>query len=453
MPKAKKEIYGHGSPNLKGDFFDHAGEGNPSMSQTTSKSEHTRKRKALSHVFAARQIIDMEPRVLNLVRKLCRDIHIKSEGGMVSREDEYTTKDGVFDVRPWLNMFSYDAISAMFFTESYGFLDKGNDICPSQSASGQVKQVHAMDTYHSISTFNGIFATMPTFWHEIAKVVLAWTHNRKCLERFGGMARYKVSQRLEHKPAEKDLFSNLPLEPTEKWPTPMPFSELIAESATMIDAGNDTTQTSLTNCIYRLAKYPDKQRKLYDAIKKATQFDDISTPATTYSEKLQHIPYLRAVLDESFRCQPALASGLPRKVAEPITVAGYPILPGTTVSVPLWSLHRDENLFSDASNFIPERFLKDDDPDRDGYETSAEEAFNLKTYFLPFSTGGRACIGRNLAYMEISMVISALVLGFQWELAEPGSEMEMIERFNCNPKELMVQVKARDGIMWSDWKA
>ena len=111
--------------------------------------------------FAAKQILDMEARVLNVVRKLCRDMHIKSESRMVSEEDEYTAKDGVFDLQPWLNLFSYDAISAMFFTESYGFLDKGNDVCPAQMPSEQITQVHAMDMYHSISIFNGIFATMP----------------------------------------------------------------------------------------------------------------------------------------------------------------------------------------------------------------------------------------------------------------------------------------------------
>lgn len=451
-PTAYKEIYGFGSPNIKGDFFAHAAEGNPSISQTTSRAEHTRKRKALAHVFSARQITVMEPRVLHAVRKLCRDIHVKSLGKQVSSEDEYPVGEpGVFDVRPWLNMFSYDAITSMFWTNTYGFLDKGNDLCPSQSSSGDIQMVHAMDTFHSISRFNAIYAIMPTMWHELAKVLLAHTHNRKAGARFAGMARYQVSSRMKAIPAQPDLFSNIPSEPSPKWPDPMPLSELIAESATMLDAGNDTTQTSLTNCIYRLAKHPEKQRKLYAALIRATALSDPSMPAVTYSEQLQHVPYLRAVLDESFRIQPPLASGLPRKVVEPITVAGHLIHPGTTISSPLYSLHRDEGLFKDASSFVPERFLKEDDPNRHGYVTSQEEVQNLKDFCVPFSVGGRACIGRNLAYMELSMVIAALVLGFEWELANPGSEMEMIERFNCNPKELKVRAKVREGIKWSDW--
>ncbi|KAL1862347.1 hypothetical protein Plec18170_001173 [Paecilomyces lecythidis] len=451
-PDSVKEIYGHGSPNLKGDFFEHTGEGNPSMSQTTNKAEHTRKRKALAHVFAAKQITLMEPRVLQIVGKLCRDIHIKSQDQQVSGEDEYSSVDGIFDVRPWLNMFAYDAISSMFWSKSYGFLDKGNDRCSSRAESGATKEVHAMDSYHSISTFNGIYASMPTHWYKLAKVLLAWTHNRKALQSFAGMARYQVTERLKVIPPVDDLFARLPTEPSPKWPDPMPLSELITESATMLDAGNDTTQTSLANCIYRLAKHPEKQKKLHTALVKAIPEWD-SMPAFTYSETLRHIPYLRAVLDESFRVQPPIASGLPRKVVEPITVSGHYIHPGTTISVPLYSLHRDESLFKDANNFIPERFLKDDNPDRDGFVTDPQEVQNLKDYCVPFSVGGRACIGRNLAYMELSMVIAALVLGFEWELPDSTHELRMIERFNCNPKELKIRAQPRDGIRWADFKA
>lgn len=75
------------------------------------------------------------------------------------------------------------------------------------------------------------------------------------------MVRYLVLKRLEDPPPERDLFSNLPSEPSAKNPNPIPLEELIAESITMLDAGNDTKQT-LTNCIYHLARYPDKQAKL-----------------------------------------------------------------------------------------------------------------------------------------------------------------------------------------------
>lgn len=403
----------------------------------------------MAHVFSAKEITMMEPRVLDVIAKLCADIQIKSEGKRVSSADPYPSEDGTFDVRPWLNMFSYDAITSMFWSSPYGFLDKGNDKCPAMIAPGKVKQVHAMDSFHSASRFNVMYGFLSDTWHGLAAKVLYYSHDRQGGINFGAMARHLVVNRLENPPAEPDLFSNLPTEVDPKKATPMPLEELIAESITMLDAGNDTTQTSLTNCIYHLALYPDKQQKLHNILAREIPAADPAKPTARYSDKLQHIPYLRACLDESFRCRPPVASGLPRRTVEPgSTIAGHFIPAGTTVSMPLYTLHRNRTLFKEAEVFIPERWLAENDEGRGGYVTDAQESKNLKHFVLPFSLGGRACIGRNLAYMELSMVIAALVLGFEWSLKEASAEMEMVERFNCNPKELYVRARVREGINW-----
>lgn len=62
----------------------------------------------------------MEPRVIVIVEKLLRCLKIKAAGGMVAPTDAYPVVDGAFDLRPWLNMFSYDAITSMFWSSSYG---------------------------------------------------------------------------------------------------------------------------------------------------------------------------------------------------------------------------------------------------------------------------------------------------------------------------------------------
>lgn len=50
--------------------------------------------------------------------------------------------------------------------------------------------------------------------------------------------------------------------------------------------------------------------------------------------------------------------------------------------------------------------------------------------------------------MELSIVIAALVLGFEWELAEPGKDLEVIERLNSNPKDLFVRARVREGLVF-----
>ena len=249
------------------------------------------------------------------------------------------------------------------------------------------------------------------------------------------MVRYLVTRRIESPPKTPDLFSSIPVTPTEKRPYPVPLAEIMAECTTMLDAGNDTTQTSLTNALYHLSDYPRTQDKLREILRSALPAE--SRPVASY-QQLQHVPYLRAVLDESFRCRPPVNFGLPRKTVEATTIAGHTIPAGVTISSPLSSLHHDRRLFSEPQKFIPERWL----PDADIYP---DEHHNLKDFVHPFSLGGRACIGRNLAYMELSIVIAALILEFEWSLDDSvhGGDkgIEIIERLNSNPKELWVHAR------------
>lgn len=130
--------------------------------------------------------------------------------------------------------------------------------------------------------------------------------------------------------------------------------------------------------------------------------------------------------------------GLPRRtLGEGATIAGHHIPGGVTISAPVYTIQRNEKHFHDASKYIPERWLPED-PD-----TTEEERRNLKDYYPPFSLGGRACIGRNLAYMQISLVVSAMVLALDWELAKPGFEIVPEERFIFNSGSLLVKAKPR----------
>jgi cytochrome P450 len=201
------------------------------------------------------------------------------------------------------------------------------------------------------------------------------------------MVRYLVTHRIENPPGEADLFSSMPLKPTSKRPQPVLLHEIFAENTTMLDAGNDTTQTSLTNTLYLLSLNPEQQTKLRSVLMSELSTDE--RPVASY-QRLQHIPYLRAVLDESFRVRSPVNFGLPRKTVSPTMIAGHEIPAGVTISSPLDALHHNPQLFSEPEAYVPERWLADS-------SYHPEERGNLKEYVLPFSLGGRACIGRNLA--------------------------------------------------------
>lgn len=110
----------------------------------------------------------------------------------------------------------------------------------------------------------------------------------------------------------------------------------------------------------------------------------------------------------------------------------------------MYTLHRDPSLFHRSLEWIPERWTAAVAEEQAPKEMLKGESANLKDYVLPFTLGGRACIGRNLAFMEISICLAALVFGFEWRISEADERaFGHFERFNSSPISLMVSSKAR----------
>lgn len=433
-PSASREIYGHGTTLRKAVFYDNQAAGNPSMADATNKEIHRNKRRNLSHIFAPAQITLMEPRIQSAVDNLLVCIRKKSQGQKVSNADLHLVKDGIFDLRPWLNMFTYDAITSVFWSRSYNFLATGSDECLAENEDGSFSKVHAMNTFHDGAAHSVMLGHLSPWWYDLIRnKLLRFSQGTKSGSNFAAMARFLTKRRLEQPPLKPDLFSNLPTENARKGQKVMGLNELIAESGVFLNAGNDTTQTSLTNSMYFIASHPRVQEKLRRTLREALPTSQI--PIADY-EHLRHVNYLQAVIDESFRLQAPLSTGLPRITTDETIIDGETIPPGVTVSAQVWTLHRDENLFRHADQYIPERWLAEDE------DTTAQERQNLKDFVQPFSQGPRACIGRNLAYMELSICIASLVLAFEWRLPAAGFEMKYFERFNCNPVELQVIAKS-----------
>lgn len=148
--------------------------------------------------------------------------------------------------------------------------------------------------------------------------------------------------------------------------------------------------------MFELASHPVEQKKLYEELTKS--IGNVSTPLRSYSE-LSQIPYLRACIDETFRILPPVRFGLLRQTVDGgAMIAGHHIPEGVTVSSSVYTLHRYSSLFHSPLEWKPERWLQDS-------EVSEAERKNLQNFVLPFTLGGRACIGRNLAYMEVSIPI------------------------------------------------
>ncbi|XP_017020150.1 probable cytochrome P450 12a5, mitochondrial [Drosophila kikkawai] len=177
----------------------------------------------------------------------------------------------------------------------------------------------------------------------------------------------------------------------------------------MLMAGVDTTSSTFTALLLCLAKNPEKQEKLREEVMKVLPEKD-----SEFTEaSMKNVPYLRACIKESQRIYP-LVVGNARGLSRDSVVSGYRVPAGTYVSmVPIGSLTSEE-YFPKASDFLPERWLRNANDSAGGCPAN-----DLKTknpfVFLPFGFGPRMCVGKRIVEMELELGIARLLRHFSVE--------------------------------------
>ena len=140
------------------------------------------------------------------------------------------------------------------------------------------------------------------------------------------------------------------------------------------------------------------------------------------------------VIFETMRIHSTSSLGLPREIppyAKPVTIQGHEFRPGTVLSVPAYTIHHSKEIWGpDADEFVPERW----DP--------ARLTARQKASFIPFSTGPRACVGRNVAEMELHVMAATVFKNFEFQL-EQDHPMETREGFLRKPLGLDVGIRRR----------
>jgi len=177
-------------------------------------------------------------------------------------------------------------------------------------------------------------------------------------------------------------------------------------------AGTETTATLLSGLTYHLLTNHAKLDKLTHEVRTTFRtVDDITI------ERLQGLPYLNACIEEGLRMYPPVAPGMPRRTPEgPNTnIDGHDVPPGTRVLVTNLAANRNSKNWRNPYSFAPERWVPDD-PESYLY------AGDKKHGFQPFSTGPRACLGKNMAYHEMRLILCKVLYHFDLQLCEDSQE-------------------------------
>ncbi|KAH8671758.1 cytochrome P450 [Tricladium varicosporioides] len=430
--RAIKDIYGHNTRCIKDVFYDTLAGTHHHLADARDKLDHQRKRRILSSAYALKNLEGWEHKVADKTERFIKaadsQCTLPLKKGMMPQQE-----DLLFDYRAYTNFFTLDAIADIGLSERLGFLDQGHDLVTAETTDGKIYEVNYRECLHATARAqSGLvwsYSWFPFLWklsrviskdyRTMLKLSEGWNDIvfRRATQR---LARYRTGEQLD------DFFSTL-MEDKNGNANGMEWGEIVAEISIMMNAGSDTTAIAMNNVMYLLLSNPTCLAKLRSELDAVVEPSEVVVPY----DKVRHLTYLRACLDEALRIYPPSTFGLPRRTpTEGASIMGEWIPGETSVSMSAYVVHRDPEIFSEPEEYRPERWLTDD-------------AKELQAAFLPFSTGSRGCIGRNISYLEQTVLLASVVHRYELALPYEGWAPERYEAFNLWPGPMPLKVWRR----------
>ncbi|KAK3349016.1 cytochrome P450 [Lasiosphaeria hispida] len=379
-PAAWKDIMGHRAGGLEMEkslqFYRPLAD-MPADIVSAPREEHGLLRRTMAHGFSDRSMREQQPIIRQYIDLFLKRLRERSDGG----------KKAV-DIGKWYNFTTFDVIGDLAFGESFGCLDT-SDYHPWVKSIFQVARA-------------GTIFQMAAHYPLLMKLLLALIPKRLMKERehHESLVRAKLQKRMDIKGGRPDLIEGLLIK-ADEWG--LTLDKLQANSALLIIGGSETTATLLAGVTFLLLRNPTALKRLTEEVRSSFKSEDEIDFASVSA-----LPYLLACLDEGLRMYPPVPTGLPRVVPKGgANICGNYIAEGNIVAIHQWAMYHNDNNFKDPFAFHPERWLGDPAFARD-----------RKDAFQPFHLGARNCLGRNLAYIEMRLILARTLWNFDMRIAE-----------------------------------
>jgi cytochrome P450 len=224
----------------------------------------------------------------------------------------------------------------------------------------------------------------------------------------------------------------------------------------MIEAGSETTSSSLNSCIKYLAANPEVQQRAHEELSKV--IGESRTP--TFDDE-SDLPYIRAIVKEILRIRPVTNIGTPHYSTADVTYGDYFIPKGTVISINQYAIHFDRYRYDDPEAFKPERYLRH--PLKAGAYSAAADPYDRDHF--GFGAGRRICPGMHLAENSLFITLAKILWAFEIRphVGADGKE-EVVdvsddayeEGSNTLPKQFQVRFiprsKGREEVVRGEWE-
>ncbi|KAI1633880.1 cytochrome P450 [Biscogniauxia mediterranea] len=382
-PRAWKDIMGHRKQGVasfeKWNGFYRLIPDEPVNVVNAPGEEHASLRRQLAHGFSDASLRGQESIIMKHINLLIRRLHENSHGG---------TKP--VNLMAWYNYTTFDVIGDLAFGEPFGCLDN-SDYHP------WVRSIFQLARFGTVMQTANHFPPLK----KIITIALSSKQLRRGRQQHREFTKAKLQRRIElGKTTERpDLVEGL-LKKKEE--LNLSLDNLVANSSILIIGGSETTATLLSGATYFLMENPASLEKLTKEVRSA--FEKEEDIDLTSVNKLE---YMFACLEEALRVYPPVPIGLPRVVPKGgAKICDHFIPEDTVVAIHQWAMYHNANNFSDPFGFHPERFMGD-----------AQFASDRKDAFQPFHLGPRNCLGRNLAYVEMKVILARVLWNFDIKIS------------------------------------
>ncbi|TLD09770.1 hypothetical protein PspLS_11616 [Pyricularia sp. CBS 133598] len=426
------DIYGHRPGGSETEFRKLHGFFGPTPDHTIiaapNREEHRRQRRALAHAFSDTAMHEQEPVITYYVDLLINRISEEVRSGKTS------------DMIKWFNYVSFDIIGDLSFADSFNAL---------QSREGHpwISNMFNGIKGGSINRFikYSFPALAPLALLDLTGAVKAYWDNRTYadLKAKARLAKGADDDKTEMvgtdgKPVvRRDFIGYMLRENRDK--QSLSEVEIIRNSNILVNAGSETTATCMGALSYILSR-PENRRWLDLVVDEIRGQFKREADVQLNMVGAMALPILHACIEEALRFHPP-ASETPPRVSPGAVVGGQYIPKGTITHVYQLATYHNPEYFLEADKFRPQRFLA---PSHPLYEQRFSK--DNMAAFKPFSYGPRDCIGKNLAYTEMRLIMSRVLLRFDIEKLDPVSENWLTEQHAFTVWEkgpLMIKLKER----------
>ncbi|KAF8270117.1 high nitrogen upregulated cytochrome P450 monooxygenase 2 [Lactarius quietus] len=387
--------------------------GQPTVIAQRDPILHTEQRKPWNRAFSSAALKEYEVIVAKRIRQLVSCLE-----DMIQTSNEEA--NAVVDMTLWLKYFSTDFMGDMAFGGGFELMKDGRDI----------------DGIWTLLESNLCLSSIVCHVPWVKPLLFAIVRQKSSFRRAPEFCEERALERLRMGANRKDLFYYLSGEELPE--TERPSHDQISRNGELaIIAGSDTTSSVLTAALYYLLLNPVAYERLQAEVDGA--FPSGEEPLDV--AKLVQMEWLNGCINEALRLQPPVPSGSQRSTGKGkgTKVLGNLIIPEETQFVlHTYSIHRDPRNFHTPEAFLPERW----------FGTGAPSGEHNTAAFFPFSYGPTNCAGKNLALMEMRMLLCWVIRRFRFSKA-PGVSYEqwegkILDWFVVHQDPLLVSVSLRE---------